>query len=114
MKSNNPPYVTLDLDENDAVMLQRLLLRDRAVVGMDFREVCEMSSSDPRSHMRSSVSMVLAGDMDWDEEMSRNITSQQPKLVEDTNAYADLISEKVNADWAARKRKDLSPKEPTK
>lgn len=105
MSSNNPPYVTLELDEHEAEMLQRLLTRDRAMVGMDFREVCEMSSSDPRSIHRSSASLALAGDMSFDEDISGRITDQQSDLTEKTADYANLIDRKVSEDWKLRERK---------
>lgn len=80
--SNNPPYVSLELDKHDAEWLSKLIAAHQIESEDSFVELCGMSSSDPRARMRATLTMIAAGEQSMSENLLDRMVSQQPDMQE--------------------------------
>ena len=78
--SNYPPYVSLELNKDDAEWLSKLIAAHQLESEYSFAELCRMPSSDPRSNMRAILTMAAAHEQDMSENLLDRIVSQQPDI----------------------------------
>lgn len=90
-KSNNPPYVVLELDKIEAEWLYKALFRNKAEMQEGFKDVCSMPSSDPRARMRSTLTLMLSAEMAISEGTMDRMEGQQPDLRQTTATYESFL-----------------------
>ena len=79
-KSNNAPAVTLDLNIAEAEWLYRVLKAAEKIADDNMRDVISMSSSDPRSKFRASLSLAASLDAEAAGQISERISDQAPSV----------------------------------
>lgn len=82
MTSNNPPAISLELDADEAKWLHALLSKSHTAGNAAFKEVCQMSSADPRSKFRSMLMMAANVDQITSEQLAERMQLQMSDLSE--------------------------------
>ncbi|WP_288959778.1 hypothetical protein [uncultured Sulfitobacter sp.] len=77
---NKPPYVVLELDEDEAKWVYEKLAGQDIDTEQAFLEWCAMSGADPRANMRSSMTMRLAVERENFDTVLDKFERQQPAL----------------------------------
>lgn len=60
--NNNPPYSVLNLSKTEHEFLEKLFKRGEEQSYKIFKEICSMSSDDPRATHRASLSFAASMD----------------------------------------------------
>lgn len=80
MVSNNAPAVSLELDADEAKWLHSLLSKSHTAGNEAFKDVCSMSSADPRSRFRSMLMVAANVDQITSEQLAERMQSQMGSL----------------------------------
>ncbi len=82
-KTNGQPFITLELDEQDATWLASALKQHEHLNEIAMKEIASMSGSDPRSSARSTLLMACATELSASDTMLDRMLEQQPGIKPD-------------------------------
>lgn len=93
--SNSPPYVSLELTEEEATALYRILTKEQADINANIKTVCEASSNSEIGRNRPMLMMKLYDDLGWVERFGVYMQEQQPELHTNNSSYRELVQRKA-------------------